>query len=735
MIDNKRRVPSSRDIGSKLPLQSAGPISYHTSTISDAGFTKSYNSNNNNHSLSPTPTHRSAESPEFNKASINGHVSSDYVDKRPDGRIALESGMKSNMSRSLGTNLPLLPKSTTYSNQHNSVLSSSAPSSSNIIIARKSTLSSTNNLTTPVNFNTSSMPPFQGLEIGLQNLGNTCFMNSSLQCLLHIEPLVSYFLQGKHLEDLNTASPTKGNLAMSFAHLTKDISSASGTAVSPSQFQKTVGSFAPHLLDYQQQDCQEFLRFLLDGMSEDLCRRRNRGGGGGGGGTSSSTAAAALIETNKSPKLTTSLDSNNSNHYYHDNLASSPVRSGQGQGQGQGPAVEDRDRQRQIERQRSSPPTTSSSSLSTSSAMRVRGPKSGSVTVSRLRSQATSTHTNTTTTSSKSDTSSNNGSSTMNVESPHAVPVPVPASTGPSGLSSVPSPPITKSISFLRTKIASPLCDQIKIQLRGGGSGSGSGSGTGGGNKIREQARVAWDRYLEKNDSIITDLFAGQLQSTIECSICHNRSSCFDPFLDLSVPIPKNSELTTTSKGWRRSSTSEASKCTLDECLDKFVCEEVLDGDNIVQCDHCKKKTKNIKRMFVYRYPTVLVIHIKRFRYTSFFREKLSTDVTFPLSRFDLTPYLSPDRPDNNTTNIKNGLSSSSITHPEYDLIGVSHHSGSMNGGHYIAHADTSGGAKGPGGSKWMCFNDARVSTASATSLSGPTAYVLFYRLRNNNCI
>ena len=28
--------------------------------------------------------------------------------------------------------------------------------------------------------------------------------------------------------------------------------------------------YAPHLLDYDQQDCQEFLRFLLDGLSEDL---------------------------------------------------------------------------------------------------------------------------------------------------------------------------------------------------------------------------------------------------------------------------------------------------------------------------------------------------------------------------------------------------------------------------------------------------------------------------------
>ena len=35
-----------------------------------------------------------------------------------------------------------------------------------------------------------------------------------------------------------------------------------------------IGHHAPHLLDNQQQDCQEFLRFLLDGMSEDLCRRK-----------------------------------------------------------------------------------------------------------------------------------------------------------------------------------------------------------------------------------------------------------------------------------------------------------------------------------------------------------------------------------------------------------------------------------------------------------------------------
>jgi hypothetical protein len=37
------------------------------------------------------------------------------------------------------------------------------------------------------------------------------------------------------------------------------------------------------------------------------------------------------------------------------------------------------------------------------------------------------------------------------------------------------------------------------------------------------EARIAWDKYLKLNDSIVTDIFAGQLQSTIECLTCHHR--------------------------------------------------------------------------------------------------------------------------------------------------------------------------------------------------------------------
>merc|ERR1719473_1994188 len=70
-------------------------------------------------------------------------------------------------------------------------------------------------------------------------------------------------------------SPMKGQLAQAFGELVKQVyGSAPHSVVSPAQLKRVVGKWAPHFSGYNQQDCQEFLRFLLDGLGEDLNRVR-----------------------------------------------------------------------------------------------------------------------------------------------------------------------------------------------------------------------------------------------------------------------------------------------------------------------------------------------------------------------------------------------------------------------------------------------------------------------------
>lgn len=42
-----------------------------------------------------------------------------------------------------------------------------------------------------------------------------------------------------------------------------------------------------------------------------------------------------------------------------------------------------------------------------------------------------------------------------------------------------------------------------------------------------------------KWDHMPLDLFVGQLKSSLTCSVCGFRSTMFDPFWDLSIPIAK----------------------------------------------------------------------------------------------------------------------------------------------------------------------------------------------------
>jgi ubiquitin C-terminal hydrolase len=114
----------------------------------------------------------------------------------------------------------------------------------------------------------------QSGAVGLRNLGNTCFMNSTLACLGHSPSLTDYFLEDRYLAEVNRDNPLgwKGKVAEEYGLMTKEVWSDKYTTVAPKKFKDALGQFAPRFSGYQQQDSSELLSFLLDGLHEDLNR-------------------------------------------------------------------------------------------------------------------------------------------------------------------------------------------------------------------------------------------------------------------------------------------------------------------------------------------------------------------------------------------------------------------------------------------------------------------------------
>ncbi|KXZ48162.1 hypothetical protein GPECTOR_30g258 [Gonium pectorale] len=233
------------------------------------------------------------------------------------------------------------------------------------------------------------------------------------------------------------------------------------------------------------------------------------------------------------------------------------------------------------------------------------------------------------------------------------------------------------------------------------------------------QAAEAYAYARSWNDSIVDDIFGGLTQSTIQCHACQRLSHTFEPFLGLALPIP--------SPGSGGEAAGGGGQVSVADCLRAFVeCEE-LAGDDSYKCEACKRRQPHSKRLQIFRPPRVLVLTLKRFAqrpaapgFLSRFRSpaKNNTPVRLDPELLDLSPYCSPL-----------GLRGLAVrgrgpVAPVYQLVAVSHHSGSLDGGHYTAQARSCLDGQ------WYNFNDSSVRREGGRpSGASSSAYVLFYRL------
>jgi ubiquitin carboxyl-terminal hydrolase 20/33 len=114
--------------------------------------------------------------------------------------------------------------------------------------------------------------------LGLQNIANTCYMNSALQALSNSPPLTRYFLDCGNIVEATCNLPnnlirTKPGIAKNYHRFIRDMWSSKrrhNGYIVPNGILQGIRIVHPMFRGFQQHDTQEFLRCFMDQLHEEL---------------------------------------------------------------------------------------------------------------------------------------------------------------------------------------------------------------------------------------------------------------------------------------------------------------------------------------------------------------------------------------------------------------------------------------------------------------------------------
>ena len=101
--------------------------------------------------------------------------------------------------------------------------------------------------------------------VGIYNLGNTCYMNSTLQILKNIYPLTKYIILENKIKN--------GKIINEYTNILYNLISKNNENINISEFLNVLGKYDEYFLGYQQKDCIKSITSILSILNNDLKRK------------------------------------------------------------------------------------------------------------------------------------------------------------------------------------------------------------------------------------------------------------------------------------------------------------------------------------------------------------------------------------------------------------------------------------------------------------------------------